>query len=418
MVAYIFAFIDRHVLNLLIEPIKAAYHLSDTQVSLVQGFAFGLFLSLAALPIGRLVDTRKRTRVLATGIGVWSLAAAACGLAVSFPAFVTARIMVSAGEATMTPTAMSLIGDRFPPERMGIATAIYALGLHIGSGLALLLGAFAISHLSALQIALPWGRALHGWQLVFVALGLPGLLVAAWAASLREPTRGAYAAAPLPPVSLRDSIDFLVGKGRAMILINLAVAFALMASYGIAAWLPSFFIRHHGWSAVMVGQAYGPAVIVSGVVGVLLAGFGGDALVRRGVADGRLKIMAAGALIAAPFAALAPLLEAPGLGLIAFAAANLAVAVAAGSGPALLQEIAPAHMRGVSHAVALLTVNVLALGLGPSVVALVTDHVIGNELLVGRSLAVVPPIMLVVASVIALCARAPLRRYRQTAARL
>jgi len=265
---------------------------------------------------------------------------------------------------------------------------------------------------SPIRVALPWGGTLHGWQSVSVALGLPGLLVALWAASLREPVRGGYTAAPLAPVSLREALAFIGKAGRAMTTVNLAVAFALMASYGIAAWLPSFFIRHHGWSAAMVGQAYGPTVIVSGVAGVLLAGIAGDALARRGVADGRLRVMAGGALLAAPFAMTAPLLASPEFALLAFAVANFALAAAAGSGPALLQEIAPASMRGISHAVALLTVNVLALGLGPTAVAFVTDHVVGDEALVGHSLTIVPPLLLIVSAMIAWRARRGFLRHR------
>ena len=400
LVAYVLSFVDRQLLNLLVEPIKRDLHLTDFQMSLLQGFAFAVFLSFTSIPLGRAIDTRRRTAVLAIGAGLWSAATMSCALAGSFLRLLVARAGVGAGESVMTPSALSLIGDFFPPKRMGLATGIYALGLHVGSGLALIFSAVVIAWVARLTIALPIFGALHGWQFIFIVVGSCGFPVALWVASLKEPPRGRYARSPGRILSLKEVASVFRINGAAITYANLGVAFSAMATYGTGAWLPSYFIRHFAWTAVHVGWSYGPLVIATGIPGVLAAGVLGDALATR-MPGARLRIMGACALCAAPLAAAAPLMANPNLALWFFAAANFFAAAAIGSGPALLQELAPPAMRGVTHAIALFTVNTIALGFGPSAIAVVTDWVLHDERQLGTSLAVVPPALLLFSALIA-----------------
>ena len=407
LVLYVFAFIDRQMLNLLVEPIKHDLLLSDFEISLLQGFAFAVFLSLSGLPLGRLIDTGRRTAILAAGGIIWSLATAACGLSGSFGQLLMARIGVSLGESAMTPSALSLIGDYFPPRRMGLATSLYALGVHVGSGLALILGALVVAHLAQATISLPVIGAARAWQIVFIAVGLSGIVAALWVASLKEPLRGCFRQHPMGRLSLGEVFALLRANGAALHCANLGVAFAAMATYAISAWLPSFFVRHFHWTPAHIGSLYGPVIIVSGIAGVMSAGLGGDWLHTRGAIDGRFRIMSGAALAALPFVALAPNMEDPLLALALFGVANYFLAAAIGSGPALLQDMTPAHMRGVTHALAVLTVNLIAIGLGPSSIAIFTDFVLHDERKVGLSLSIVTPMLLLLSSGIAFAGRKP-----------
>ena len=414
LTAYVLAFMDRQMLNLLVQPIKQSLGLSDTQISLLQGFAFALALSLVALPLGRLIDTRRRTAILAAGVAVWSLMTAGCGVAASFPLLLLMRAGVAGGEAAMTPTALSIIGDAFPPRRIGIATGGYALGVHLGSGLALIVGALLLKVANTSHVSLPGLGSLSGWRLVFVVMGVVGAPVALWVALLHEPRRGGAAAAAQPIVSWPEVLRFLRRHGWTQACANLAVGFALMANYGVSAWAPAFFARRFGWGPSAFGAAYGPLTILFGISGVLAASALGDRWRARGVLDARFRIMAITALAAAPLLIAAPLAPTAAASLLLFAAAGFLNAAAVGSGPAVLQEIAPPRLRGITHALALLTVNLIALGLGPTSVALVTDYVLHDERHVGIALAWVAPAALLVAAGFSLAGGGPFRRLLQT----
>ena len=402
LAAYVLAFMDRQMLNLLVEPIKRSLRLTDTQISLLQGFAFALALSLVALPVGRLIDTRRRTFVLGGGVAVWSLMSAACGWAGAFPILLLARAGVAAGEAVMTPTALSMIGDSFPRRRLGLATGVYALGVHLGSGLALIVGAGLL--------ALSRSAGPDGWRITFIAVGALGLPIVIWVLSLAEPRRGGSTTGPAPPIPWRDALAFLRSQAWAQSCANLSVGFALMASYGVSAWAPAFFARRFGLSPSAFGAGYGPLTIAFGVSGVLAAALAGDRWRNVGRADARFVIMAIAAIVAAPLAMLAPWASAPALSMALFAVAGFFNAAAVGSGPAVLQEMAPPRLRGLTHALALLTVNLIALGLGPTSVALLTDYGLHDERALGVSLSVVPPLALALAAAFSLAGRGPFRR--------
>jgi hypothetical protein len=183
-----------------------------------------------------------------------------------------------------------------------------------------------------------------------------------------------------------------------------------MANYGVSAWAPAFFSRSYGWGPASFGTRYGPLTIISGVSGVLLAAALGDWWHGRAVRDARLRILGTATLIAAPLYAVAPLTNSPVATLLMLAFANLFNAAAIGSGPGILQDIAPPRLRGMTHALALLTVNLIALGLGPTSIAAFTDYALHDEQRVGLSLAIVPPTVLLISSVFAWAGRAPFRQ--------
>ena len=196
---YIFNFIDRQILSILMENIKNEIQLSDTELGFLGGIAFALFYTFAGIPIARWADRGSRRNIIAISVLIWSLFTAFTGAARNFWMILAARIGVGVGEAGCSPPAHSLISDFFPPERRGRALSIYALGIPIGGSLGTLVGA--------------WVGDLFGWRMAFVAVGLPGVILALiFRMTLREPARGgSEAAGPVEaePGSLSEVLRFM-----------------------------------------------------------------------------------------------------------------------------------------------------------------------------------------------------------------
>jgi MFS family permease len=216
VLVYIVNFIDRQILSILVGDIKRDLGVSDAQIGFLYGTAFAVFYALFGIPLGRLADSWYRGRLMAMGLALWSSMTALSGFANSFGALAAARIGVGIGEASASPAAYSMISDNFPKERRATALSIYSSGLYIGGALALPLGAAVVSRWTAAYPnpdAAPLGLA--GWQAAFIAVGLPGLLLALWVLTLREPQRGASDGLPQPIVRPNAWRDF----GRELIAI-------------------------------------------------------------------------------------------------------------------------------------------------------------------------------------------------------
>lgn len=245
-VVYLFNFVDRQILSILANDIKADLALSDAELGFLYGTAFAIFYALFGIPLGRLADSWSRTRLLAAGLALWSLMTALSGFARNGASLAAARVGVGIGEATANPCAYSLIADWFPARVRATALAIYSSGLFVGSGLSLLVGGLVVQ---GWNTAWPSGGplGLAGWQVAFVVVGAPGLLLAVWVLSLREPTRGAMegtasAPDPHPWRSLLDNLMRIVPpftafgaarRGAGALITNLSVATAL----ALVAWM-------------------------------------------------------------------------------------------------------------------------------------------------------------------------------------
>jgi MFS family permease len=250
---YVLNYLDRQILSILAEDVKRDLALSDAQLGFLYGTAFAVFYAVFGLPLGRLADTWTRTRLLTGGLGLWSAMTAASGLARSFTQLALARFGVGVGEASANPAAFSLIADYYPPERRATALALYQAGLYVGSGLGLGIGGLVVARWDAVWGATP-PFGLHGWQVAFFVVGLPGLLLAPLVARLVEPERGRLDGLPapnathpfreagrelravLPPLTLLHLR--LLGGGARELGANVAVAVALaLAAWGLTAWL-------------------------------------------------------------------------------------------------------------------------------------------------------------------------------------
>jgi len=273
VIVYLLNFVDRQILSILANDIKADLGLDDAQLGFLYGTAFAIFYALFGIPLGRLADGWNRTRLLAAGLALWSLMTALSALARNGATLAAARVGVGIGEATANPCAYSLIADWFPQRVRATALAIYSSGLFVGSGLSLLVGGLIVQSWNA---AWPEGAplGLAGWQAAFVAVGAPGLVLALWVLSLREPTRGAFEGGasqvdPHPWRNLADSLAQIVPpftligaarRGARALTTNLAAAAAL----ALAAWwlgelsgnLPQFAFVAVAWYAVFSWAAH------------------------------------------------------------------------------------------------------------------------------------------------------------------
>src|SRR5713101_6295344 len=187
---YVFSFIDRQIMSLLVRPLRRDLNISDTQVSILMGLGFAIFYTLCGIPLGRLADTRSRRSIIAAGLVAWRFFTALCGLARNFGQMLLWRIGVGVGEASLSPSAYSLITDYFPKERLATAISVYSMGIYIGAGMSYLLGGLVV-RLALAQEAwmLPLVGAVRPWQVIFLAVGLPGVLAALLLYTVREPVR-------------------------------------------------------------------------------------------------------------------------------------------------------------------------------------------------------------------------------------
>lgn len=400
-----FAFVDRQIINLLVDDIKLDLQITDTQISLLQGLAFALFYALAAVPLGRLADTGSRRRLIGVGILLWTGAAAACGLARSFWQLFVARMFVGVGEATLTPSGFSMLADLFRSSRVSRPISVFTGSSFFGSGVALLLGGYVIAQLSGLDsVALPLIGALEPWEAAFIIAASPGLLVALlWFLTVREPARRASTLAAvndagMPPAdkpSLGEVARFVRGNAGVFAAVFGGVSVLAAVQFCLGAWVPAHFIRNLGWTAPEVGYAYGLIFLFCGTGGVIAGGFLADGLQSRGYRDGHLRAVLFSALAMLPFVILFPLMNSGASAIAVLAPTIFFGTMAFGAGPALIPVICPPRMRGLLVAVYLLIANVFGQAGGPLIVALFTDYVFGSPERVRDSLLVAPVLLIV-----------------------
>ena len=263
VVVYILNFVDRQILSILAVDIKADLGLTDSDMGFLGGAAFAVFYALFGIPLGRLADNWSRVKLLSIGLALWSVMTALSGFARNQAQLTVARMGVGVGEATASPTAYSLISDYFPKRQRATALAIYSSGLYIGGGISLFIGALIVQ---AWNDAYPGGgpMGLVGWQAAFLAVGIPGVLVALWVATLREPVRGAMdglptVESPHPFRSFASDLSMIVPpftiwgawqRGPTALAINLGTGAAIAA---FAAWMIQLTGNFPQWSAVGFG---------------------------------------------------------------------------------------------------------------------------------------------------------------------
>jgi MFS family permease len=388
LVAYTLAFIDRVILSLLVEPIRRDLGISDTQMSLLHGFAFAIFYSLLGIPIARLADRRDRRLIIGIGVAFWSIMNAMCGLARSFWEMFAARVGVGIGEAALSPAAYSIIADSFRPGQLGRAIGVYSAAIYGGAGLALIGGGTVAALVSdATRIEIPLLGSVYPWQVVFFVTGLPGLLVAAWVLSLREPARQGKAVTLHP--SIADLVQQLRSRARAYASHIFGFTLLGITFNATLAWSPTHLMRSFGWDAPRAAFWLGSVMLVFGSVGIILGGVLTDRWRRAGWQDSALRVGVVSGVGLAPFALAAPLVGDPMLAVALYAPFLFFSAFAFGAAVTALQIMTPPTLRAQVSSLFLLSMNLLALGAGPLLTALLTDYLFGSDLRVGDSLAIV-----------------------------
>lgn len=356
LLVYIFNFLDRQILSILAQPVKADLGLDDAQLGMLGGLAFAVLYSTLAIPLALLADRTSRSWVIAVSLGVWSAFTALCGTAQSFGAMFLYRLGVGVGEAGGVAPSYALIGDAYPPERRARALAVYSLGIPLGSAGGALLGGYIAQTVE--------------WRTAFLVVGLLGLAVAVpfkWI--VRDPPR---AARPADQVPIGRVFGILAAK-PSFWLLAFGAAAGSMCGYGVAFWLPSMILRSYALNLAQVGQFFGALLLTGGVAGILLGGWLGDRL------GGRAKRWYALAP-ALCYVAGTPLFIAgvlAGTWQAAFALFVLPQAlVYVWLGPVLtaVQHLVPPHMRATASACFLLINNLIGLGLGSWVIGALSLH--------------------------------------------
>jgi MFS family permease len=363
LIVYILNFLDRQIVNILAEPMKAELGFSDTQLGLIAGPAFAVFYAILGLPIARYADRpgTNRATLIAVSLALWSAMTTACGFAQNFVQLLLARVGVGVGEAGCTPAAHSLIADCVAPEKRSSAMAFYGLGVPIGSLLGLIIGGVI--------------NDLYGWRVALMVVGIPGLALALLVPMLiREPRRHRAIDAPAPVHAL--PIAEALGEvfsSRALILLFFAASFTAFLSYGKGLWTLSFFVRSHGLSTTQVGLSMAVVLGIAGVLGTWLGGWAAD---RFGKADRRhiLTVPAIGMAVAAPILFMGYVAEN-----WTVAAALLIVPTILNSayyGPtyACVQGLVRPQVRAVAAAVLLFGQNMIGLGIGPLAFGYLSDQ--------------------------------------------
>ncbi len=387
-VAYIFSYIDRSVLGLLIEPIKADFHFTDTQMGLLSGTAFAVFYATMGIPLAWLADRSSRRNIVAVGVAVWSMATAACGLIRSFGGFFVARMMVGAGEATLNPCAMSMITDMFPKEVRGRAIALYSSALSIGIGFGSLLVAFLLNYTEDFDFT---DLATYGiekpWHLIFVILGSSGLLLSLLLLVIREPTR--HDRQGQNRSSIMDTLRHIMTQRAVYLGIFAMGGIMTICAYYTTIWNAPFFSRTFGLPAASYMKYTGYSILAIGPISIICAGFLIDSFTKKGRTDAALRVMRLGIIILLPLCIAYPLMPTYLTSFMLYQATIFGFTMTTAAGPAVLMTIAPANMRAQIMAFYYMFISMTGLLIGPSSVPFVTDVLLGDEMRINESMSYV-----------------------------
>lgn len=361
-IVYFFSFMDRYILTILLEDIKKALDLTDTQLGLLQGFAFAMLYAILGIPVAWLADRGNRRNIIVVSLAIWSAMTAACGLALNYGQLLAARVGVGIGEAGSSPPSHSMIADLYPPEKRSGAMAIYATGVVLGGGFGTMIGG-TIAHL-------------FGWRIALMAVGIPGLLLAliVWLFVV-EPRRGlsepARATAQRQP-PLIDGFRSLLANPVALHLV-MGVTVTSFVGYALASFLPSFMQRSYGVTLLTVALVLAPLVAIVGTVSGIVSGRIADRLAKSRGLYAQPWLIVVTKSIAFPCAVAFYLASDFGTGITFSLLVYLFSSSYLGPTFALIQGQAPVQMRALWAAITLLIINFFGYGFGPSLTGFLSD---------------------------------------------
>jgi MFS family permease len=392
MLACFLSFADRYLLTLLAPAVQQDLGLSDTQLSLLQGLSFSIFYGVLGIPLGWVADHKNRRNLIAAGMTIWCLATIFCGFARSFPELLLARSAVGIGEAALMPAAFSMMADSFPPERRGRVFGLYTSATALGTGGALVLGGTVLTllkqsgglHLGALYLPVPWKAA-------FVIVGMPGLVVAALILfTLREPPR------QRSPESRRSTdanaapslLHFIKQNPKLCFCVLGAYSTYTAVSYSTLSWAPTLMVRKFQFTLPQAGYAIGLCALTTGVLGTIAGGIAADHWSNSQRSGGKFRAPLFWSWIIVPVVLLFTLPNHPAISICFFALfVFLQNSVYAG-GAAVMQDIVPPLLVGRATAMWYLVTGVIGQATGPTLTALITDHVFHDRAALPWSMAI------------------------------
>lgn len=389
----VLSFTDRQVLSLLVDPIRGDLAISDAQMSLLLGIAFALIYGTAGIPLGLLADRVSRRNLIACGVAVWSLGTIACGLSHSFTELFASRIVVGLGEGVLAPSAISLIGDYFPPQRRGTAVALFLSGIAMGSGVAILIGGAVLHVIESHSTTGGWLSIYAPWRMVLILVGGPGLLWSLVIFIIREPARRVErTATPMSAAVGSTPTEASLTQGavswRRVAPLYLMLAAASFVDNAVGAWAPTLLIRDFGKDPAQIGLQLGTLLTLGFGSGVLIGGALSDRASAYGSGTRKLKICLVASISILP---LSLLLTSPRFGWVMtgiplyFALSGAVTAVGFSS----VLDVVPNRARGFAMSIAFFLNVALGAGLGPSAVTLARDVLFANKAGLGTSLAVI-----------------------------
>lgn len=392
------SYVDRTIISLLVDQIRADLGVTDLQIGMLQGVAFGIFYSMAMIPAGWMVDRYSRRSVLIAGFTFWTFAAASCGLARNYTQLFLARMGVGAGEATLAPACYSMVANLFRRDQIAFAISIYAAGATIGSGLALGLGGMVVAAMNeAGPVTLPVLGLVKPWQLAFMLTALPSLPLVLLLLWMREPSRGA---ASTEQSSWGDVFAFMTSRRRILAAHFCGFSMLSIAVYGTAAWVPAYFMRHHGLDVATTGMWVGVVGALTGIVGTPLSGHIVDRMFAAGYTDAHLRyFMVSGILMVIVVVTGFWIVSIPLVALATWGALHFLFPFG-GIAPAYLQLITPPRLRGRVSGAYVLCINLSGLAVGPALVAALNAWVFGDPASIGKAIALTVAVTVPIAVVV------------------
>lgn len=399
--------LDRQIMALLIPDMRRDLGLTDFHMGLLQGVVFSAFYVTFGLLFGWIIDRFSRRAVIFAGVTFWSMATAACGLAGNFFQLILARFGVGAGEAALNPAGYSIISDTFPRHRLSLAMSVFGAGSYLGIGVSLVLGGYLIDAFPKEGVVVPVLGHLSAWRAVFLAAGLPGLLIAFLIWTMADPPRRGRV--EQASSSIGDTVGFMRQHWRFYTGHFLGFAMLAASGYGFQVWSPTFLLRNFDIEITQVVNILAPITVIGGITGGLLAGFVTDRLFARGMRDAHLRYF----MVTAVFHAVFLLLAMTSTSLERFIVFMILVNITsgyAGVGPAALQLVTPNNYRGQVSACLLFVTSLLGTGLGPVIVGGFTTYLFKDDAKVGWAIALNALVVMPLAILAFASALKPMRR--------
>ena len=397
--AQVFAFIDRQIPAMLVEPIKQDFNLNDSQIALLGGAAFSIFYAIMALPIGYAVDRYKRVNVLGTGIFVWSLMTTLAGLANSFGRLFGARIGVAVGEAVMAPVSVSLVSDYFPQNKQGKPMGVITAGVYLGIGATLIGGGYLIDYLTDIGgITITGIGYFKPWQATFLLVGIPGILISIAAFMLHEPKRLGLSKMQdnLKPINI---FSHLKTNKTTLFPMFGGLIFMALIFYSFTFWAPSMMVRTYDLSLTEVGFTLGIITIIASILGTISSGTVVDYLRSKGHSDAPIRTGMFACIFATPAICLAPIVDSLFLTWALIGIYLFFISSFAPIGLLAVSGISGNEVKGQMAAVHAFLMMAFGLSLGPQITAFFTDFVLMDESKLGYAMALTGALVLPVAAI-------------------